>query len=67
MATEVTRDRFDGTAETVPLSSLDDEQLRWWASLGSTEALGLLAARPRPVTGWAAQAAGRMGRGRGQA
>lgn len=65
--TEVIRDRFDGAATTVPLDQLDDEHLRWWASLGSVEAAELLAGRPRPATGWANSAARRMGPGRGQA
>lgn len=67
MATEVIRDRFDGTAVTVPLSSLDDDQLRWWASLGVVEAVELLATRPQRPSGWAERASSRMGRGRGQA
>jgi hypothetical protein len=65
--TEVIRDRFDGAAATVPLDQLDDEHLRWWASLGVVEAVELLAGRPRPATGWANRAARRMGPGRGQA
>jgi hypothetical protein len=67
MATEVIRDRVDGPATTVPLSQLDDEQLRYWASLGSADAVEVLAGRPRPLSGWAARTAQRMGPGRGQA